>query len=185
VDIKEYARMVKAAGTAIHAVDPEADVILGGTWGPASAKKVVLPNKAYLKKLYSVKGIKKAFDSLALHPYASNTGAALAQLKEVRRVAKREGDRNVGTWVTEIGWATDGPKKNPYVKGMDGQAKLLRKTLGKFEAPKFNLKGVFWYSWRDLPGGELICDWCGYAGLRNVDGSPKPAWSEFSTLAKG
>ena len=36
-----------------------------------------------------------------------------------------------------------------------------------------------------LPGGELICDWCGYAGLRNVDGSPKPAWNEFSTLAKG
>lgn len=184
VDIKAYAKMVKAAGSAIHQADPGADVVLGGAWGPESAAKVVLPLKPYLQQLYGVKGIKSAFDSIAVHPYASNTTASVAQMKVVRKVSKQEGDRNVATWVTEIGWAADGPKSNPYVKGMDGQAKLLRTTLSKFERG-FNMKGLFWYSWRDLPGGEAICEWCGYAGLRNQDGSAKPAWDEFSKLAKG
>jgi hypothetical protein len=184
VDVKEYAQLVEKAGPAIHEADPGAEVILGGTWGPASASKVVLPNKPYLKQLYAVKGIKSAFDSIALHPYASNPGASVEQLKVARKVTKQEGDKKVGIWVTEIGWASDGPKKNPYVKGVDGQAEMLRKTLSKYEHG-FNVKGVFWYSWRDLPGGETICDWCGYAGLHYVDGSPKPAWGEFSKLAKG
>jgi hypothetical protein len=184
VDIPAYAKIVKAAGTAIHDVDPGADVVLGGAWGPESASKVVLPLKPYLKQLYSVKGIKDAFDSIAVHPYAANTEASVEQMKVASKVAKQEGDKKVGIWVSEIGWAADGPKKNPYVKGMEGQAKLLRKTLTKFEQG-FNLRGLFWYSWRDLPGGDLICEWCGYAGLRNLDGSPKPAWAEFTKLAQG
>jgi hypothetical protein len=183
-DTEAYARLAKKAGAAIHEADPGADVVLGGTWGPANAEKVVLPNKPYLQELYAVKGIKKAFDSIALHPYAANTAASVQQLKEARKVVKKEGDPKVGIWVTEIGWAADGPTTNPYVKGPDGQAKLLRKTLSKF-AHGYNLRGVFWYSWRDLPGGDSICEWCGYAGLRNLDGSPKPAWQELSTLAKG
>jgi hypothetical protein len=185
-DIEAYGRLVKTAGKAIHQADPDSDVILGGAWGPASASKVVLPLEPYLKALYDVKGIKKAFDSIALHPYASNTTASLAQLKVARRVAKKEGDRKVGTWITEIGWAADGPKSNPYVKGLDGQAELLRKTLKKFETlPGYHLRGVFWYSWRDKAGGDLICEWCGYAGLRALDGSAKPAWDAFSALANG
>jgi hypothetical protein len=186
-DIEAYAKLVKAAGTAIHEADPHSDVILGGAWGPASASKVVLPIQPYLKALYSFKGIKKAFDSIALHPYAANTGASLDQLKVARQVVKKEGDRKVGTWITEIGWAADGPKSNPYVKGLDGQAKLLRKTLQKFEQNKagFHLKGLFWYSWRDKAGGDLICEWCGYAGLRALDGSAKPSWDAFSAIAKG
>ena len=184
VDIKSYAKMVKAAGNAIHEVDPGANVVLGGAWGPESAAKVVLPLKPYLRQLYASKGIKAAFDSIAVHPYAANTKASVSQLEVVRKVAKQEGDRKVAISVSEIGWAADGPKSNPYVKGMDGQAKLLRKTLSKYEQG-FKMDSLFWYSWRDLPGGESICEWCGYAGLRNLDGSAKPAWNEFSKLAKG
>jgi hypothetical protein len=42
---------------------------------------------------------------------------------------------------------------------------------------------VFWYSWRDLPEGDLICAWCGHSGLLNLDGSPKPAWDVFTRMA--
>ena len=184
VDIAAYAKLVKAAGNAIKDVDPEADVILGGTWGPDEADSV-LPITPYLKALYKVKKIERSFDSIALHPYAANPGAALAQLTAARAAARRAGDRKVGLWVTELGWAADGPTSNPYVKGLDGQAELLTKTLNKFEQKrgKLNLRGLFWYSWRDLAGGELICDWCGYAGLRTLDGSAKPAWDAFVAFA--
>jgi hypothetical protein len=47
----------------------------------------------------------------------------------------------------------------------------------------FRLRGVFWYSWRDTVGGDQICAWCGHAGLRNGDGSAKPAWDAFVKVA--
>lgn len=185
VDVKSYAKLLEATSKAIKAVDPGAEVMLGGMWGPAAASKVVLPLRPYLERLYAIKGIEKSFDSLALHPYAANKGASLEQLEVARRTAKQAGDRKVDMWITELGWAADGPKTSPYVKGPEGQAKLLRKTLSAFERKraKFRLKGVYWYSWRDKKGGDLICEWCGHAGLRATDGSAKPAWKAFSRVA--
>jgi len=186
VDVRSYAKLLKAASRAIKSVDPGAEVMLGGMWGPADARKVVLPLRPYLKRLYKIDGIKKHFDSIAIHPYAASTRGSLDQLEVARAAVKRAGDAKVGTWITELGWAADGPKSNLYVKGLEGQAKLLGRTLAGFERKrrKFRLEGVYWYSWRDKSGGELICDWCGYAGLRALDGSAKPAWKAFTRVAR-
>jgi hypothetical protein len=186
VSVKLYAKMLKSAGDAIHSVDPGADVMLGGMWGPSNAKNVVMPVKPYLKKLYKIKGVKKTFDSIALHPYSSGPKGSLAALELGRKLVKRAGDRKVGMWVSELGWASGGPKSNPYVKGKKGQARLLKRALGSFEkrSRALKLRGVYWYSWRDMDGGDAICDWCGYAGLRARDGSAKPAWKAFSRVAR-
>ena len=45
--------------------------MLGGMWGPNSAREVVMPTKAYLEKLYKL-GADDDFDSIAIHPYANN-----------------------------------------------------------------------------------------------------------------
>jgi Glycosyl hydrolase catalytic core len=192
VRVKGYARLVKATGKAIKSVDPKAEVMLGGMWGPESLKRgkkkpPVTTYVDYMKRLYKVRGIKKRFDSLAIHPYSSNVSGMLAQMREARRVARAFGDRKVGLWITEIGWASGGPKREPYNKGDDGQAKQLKKAYRKLERKRraFRLRGVFWYSWRDRPGGEEICAWCGHAGLLNLDGSPKPAWDAFVRMASG
>jgi len=186
VDVRTYAKLLKAASKAIKSVDPGAEVMLGGMWGPADARKVVLPLRPYLKRLYKIDGIKKHFDSIAIHPYAASTRGSLDQLEVARAAVKRAGDAKVGTWITELGWAADGPKSNPYVKGLEGQAKVLGRTLAGFERKRreLRLEGVYWYSWRDKSGGELICDWCGYAGLRALDGSAKPAWKAFTRVAR-
>jgi hypothetical protein len=184
-DVGTYGAMVKAAGDAIHQVDPGADVVLGGMWGPASAAKVVVPVRDYLQALYQVDGVAQSFDSIALHPYAINVPKSVAQLETAHKVAKRAGDPNAGIWVTEFGWAADGPKDDPYVKGRRGQARLLAQALKTFERKRrhFGLRGVFWYSWRDRPGGDAICTWCGHAGLRSQNGAAKPAWRAFSRVA--
>ncbi len=184
VDPALYAKIVEDTAAAITAVDPQAEVMLGGMWGPAQTD-AVLPLAPYFKRFYSVKGIEKSFDSIALHPYAASTSAAIEQVTAARAAVKRAGDRKVGTWITELGWAADGPKKDPYVKGLKGQARLLGSTLKAFERQrrKLRIEGVYWYSWRDLPGGDLICDWCGHAGLRGLDGSAKPAWNAFVKAA--
>jgi exo-beta-1,3-glucanase (GH17 family) len=177
--------MVKAVGNAIHAVDPTADVVLGGMWGPRSAKGIVIPVRSYLKKLYSQPGVADAFDSIAMHPYAKSAHESLTQLKSARRAVVAAGDRKAGIWVTEIGWAAGGPKDEPYVKGRKGQARLLSRALGSYEKKErhLHLRAVFWYSWRDRAGGNGICAWCGNAGLFAKNGSPKPAWKAFSRLA--
>ena len=186
VDVKKYAKLLKAASAAIYEQDRKADVVLGGVWGPDSAKKVVEPISKYLKRLYAIRGAKRWFDSIAVHPYSANTAGSLAQLDTARRVAQKAGDPGVGMWVTEIGWASGGPTDEPYNKGAKGQAKMVKSALGKMKsrAARYHLRGIFWYSWRDKEGGDKICDWCGNAGLRELDGSAKPAWKAFSKLAK-
>jgi exo-beta-1,3-glucanase (GH17 family) len=155
-------------------------------WGPYSAREVVTTARDYLTKLYAL-GAADDFDSIAIHPYANNAGLSVAQLESAHRLAVKHGDGDAGLWVTEVGWAARGPKSNPYVKGLDGQARVLARALSEYKrrARTLNLRGVFWYSWRDKKGGEAICDWCGYAGLRTKQGEPKPAWEAFIRVARG
>ena len=186
VDVRGYAAMLKSAAAGIRSVDPKAEIMLGGMWGPNSAREVVMPTKAYLEKLYKL-GADDDFDSIAIHPYANNATASVAQLETARKVAVAAGDREAGMWVTEIGWAGRGPRENPYVKGLVGQARVLTRALSAYKrkARSFHLRGVFWYSWRDKKGGDAICDWCGHAGLRAKNGDAKPAWRAFVRVARG
>ena len=84
VDVRGYAAMLKSAAEGIRSVDPNAEIMLGGMWGPNSARKVVMPTKAYLQKLYKL-GADDYFDSIAIHPYADDAGASMAQLETLVR----------------------------------------------------------------------------------------------------
>jgi hypothetical protein len=186
VSVSTYGKLLKSAGAAIRAKQPSADIILGGMWGPDSASKVVMPVRKYLEKLYKVPGIKDTFDSIALHPYSSSAAGSQQALKVAEAVVKKT-DPKVGMWITEIGWASGGPKDEPFNKGKAGQAKTLKAAFKGFDKTKnkYRLRGVFWYSWRDKPGGDTICAWCGHAGLRAKNGTAKPAWDVFVKAAKG
>jgi hypothetical protein len=185
VDVGRYAALLKSAAAGIRSVDPTAEIVLGGMWGPQSASQVVTPTKTYLQRLYAL-GAADSFDSIAIHPYANNAKSSIAQLQSARRVVNEAGDSGAGLWVSEIGWAGRGPTSNPYVKGLIGQARVLTRALTAFkrQSGSLNLRGVFWYSWRDKKGGDAICDWCGHAGLRTKNGAAKPAWQAFVRVAR-
>lgn len=189
-DARSYASLLKRTSKAIRAADAGAEVILGGMWGPNSylgepATRPVVPVSLYLKRLYRVRGVANAFDTVGVHPYSENVSGALAQLRVARKSLDRAGDRKAGIWITEIGWASGGPRDDPYVKGINGQALLAARLLRKFDAKRraFRLRGVFWYSWRDDPFGDQICSWCANAGLRTRSGAPKPSWESFVRVA--
>jgi hypothetical protein len=183
----QYAKLVRDTGTAIHAADPSAEVVLGGMWGPNSARHVVMPVEKYFKRFYRANGIAQSFESIAIHPYSNGAEDSVKQLEQAREYLKEAGDRKAGLWVSEIGWADGGPKSNPYVKGGKGQARILTRALKAYQQKKrsLRLRGVFWYSWRDKKGGSAICEWCGHSGLRKKNGSEKPAWSAFVRIARG
>ena len=185
VNVRQFAGLVKQASKAIRAQDPKAEVVLGGMWGPPGTDAVV-PTVRYLERLYRVAGSRSTFDSIAVHPYAGRLASVKGQLRGIRRLAVQVGDRNVGLWVTELGWASSGPKGEPLVKTRSMQAALLRKSfrflIGKRVA--WRIRSVHWYSWRDTDNAAAICAWCPRSGLRTSGGGDKPAANAFRNLPR-
>jgi hypothetical protein len=184
-DVAAYAELLEVAAEAIRGADPSAEVMLGGMWGADSVSNAVVPAARYLKRLYRRPGVKANFDSLALHPYAHRLSGVFEQIKAARAVAKRARDRNAGLWVTELGWASSGPKKENLVYGPKKQARLLKQAFASLHRKRraWRVRGVYWYAWRDTPREDAICVWCPGAGLFLLDGTPKPAWNSLTTLA--
>ena len=178
-----YAKLLAAAGNAIHAKDPNAEVITGGMWGPPSADEVT-PTAQFVRQLYSASGPAPAFDAIAVHPYSPNLAGVSQQVRAVVNEIRRAGD-DAGIWVTELGWASGGPRDNGLVKTPKGQARLLTSSIEGLIAKRrvWRIRGVQWYAWRDAPPELTDCEWCPMSGLRKVNGAPKPAAKAFRRLA--
>ena len=58
------------------------------------------------------------------------------------------------------------------------QARLLRRSFTRLirRTDEWNLRGLYWYAWRDTDVGKAVCGWCARAGLRDRKGRPKPAF---------
>jgi nucleotide-binding universal stress UspA family protein len=182
---QRYGRLLVAASARIHAVDPTAEVITGGMWGPPSADEVI-PTAQYLRRLYAVPGVKGSFDAVSVHPYASSLDGVDEQVKAVLRVIRAAGD-DAGIWVTELGWASGGPRENGLVKTPKGQARLLTSSITTLVAKRlaWRIRGVLWYAWRDAPPEATDCEWCPKSGLRAQSGAGKPAAKAFRRLVLG
>ncbi len=182
VDARGYAELVRLAATEIRASDPGAEVVLGGFSGNRSTETRWSAH-AYLEQLYAVVGIAESFDGLSIHPYASRTRGVLDRIRNALAITAVH-DPEVDLWITEIGWASAGPQKWSLVKTIDGQARLLRRSFTRLisRADDWNLRGLYWYAWRDTDVGKAVCGWCARAGLRDRQGRPKPAFHELRRL---
>jgi hypothetical protein len=113
-----------------------------------------------------------------------------AKIKQARKRVKtaNRGLQQADIWVTEIGWGSEGASTSRLVKGLEGQATLLRKSFELFEKQRtaWKITSVLWYTWRDVNRVGAPCDWCATAGLFRQDGvTAKPAWSEYVRLTGG
>jgi hypothetical protein len=180
---REYADLVRVSADAIRAADPKARLILGGV---AAVQNGPLP-WVFLRDLYRVKGIERDFDAVAIHPYSPNMFGVEYQLSEMRRAMARADDRRTPIEVTEIGWGSDGPRESPLVKGVEGQARTLRKAfklLGE-KRRRYRIGSVQWLSWQDSANSEPGCGFCQYTGLFTLERESKPSWREFQRFASG
>lgn len=176
----EYTEMLKVTSTAIRAVDPKAEIVTGGI--PDSEQGIPLPD--YLK-LLAAAGAKGSFDTLAVHPYSKTVDGVISRTEDARNLLDRNGFTGVAVWITEVGWATDGPgSKFSVTAGRQGQlvAELLQRTANVAEPLK--LRGVVYYGWRDqkpYPGGKDF--WGLHTGLVTEPGADKPAMVDFRNAA--
>ncbi|MBW8060736.1 MAG: hypothetical protein FVQ78_10570 [Solirubrobacterales bacterium] len=183
-----YARLLKISHRAIKRAEPGAKVILSGLFGDPTAKPPNAMSAAdFLARLYKVRGIKAAFDGVALHPYAEDA-KALKQLTEgLRRVILANRDAGVRLYVTEMGWGSQNdPKVVSFERGIRGQVRELRRAYRYLIANRgrLNLKGVYWFTWKDILGA---CNFCDSTGLfrRGDRFKPKPAWHAFVRISGG
>jgi hypothetical protein len=184
-DPRAYGKLVKAFDQGISKVDPKARIALGGMYGFPRDPKSMKAAK-FLRKLYKVRGIAKHFDAINAHPYGSGVRDVKKQVNDLRSVARKAGDRNVGLLVGELGWASKGPKRSESVVGKKGQANRLRDGLQLLVRKRnaWNVLGAYVYTWRDTPPGRLACNWCPWSGLVTKKSKPKPALRAVKKVIK-
>ena len=141
-DPAEYGKLVQLSSAAIKAVDPGAQIVLGGLFSrPIEATFHKKPPQAYfasdfLEGMYkSTPGIASKFQGYALHPYTGSYKNLTGRVEEVRRVLKANHDAGKGLWFTELGWSSQPPQpSNSFAKGRTGQARELRGAFRLFVA---------------------------------------------------
>lgn len=181
-DPREYAELVRLSRAGIDQVDPGGQLITGGIYGypqnPKSMKAV-----PFMRKLYAKRGMVKAIDAISIHPYAPAIAGVKKQVRDIRKVARRAGDKRVGLLIGEVGWASGG-RKHPLTKSPAKQAKLLKRSYELFLAKRkaWRIQSVIWFVWRDYTGDE-ICSWCPEAGLLKAGGATKHSGKAYRAIA--
>jgi hypothetical protein len=180
-DARDYADLLALSARSVRAADGRARILLGGL---AAVQNGPLPWN-FLRDLYRVQGIERHFDAVALHPFSPNMLGVEYQLSKMRRAVSRAGDPRTPIEVTEIGWGSDGPSQSPLVKGVEGQARALRKVfrLLSEKRRRYRIGSVQWLSWQDSASSEPGCGFCQHTGLFTLDREAKPSWREFQRFA--
>ena len=143
----------------------------------------------YFRALYRQPGFRRLFDVVAFHPYARTVARLEREIRSVRAIMRRRGDLGRPTWITEIGWATNGPERSRFRVSVEAQATRLR---GAYRAV---------HRARASAGASSACtgsrcatatccdwehDWFGpHTGLFYRSGYAKPAWLELARVAGG
>ena len=175
---REYTAMLRAVAKALRKVDRKAEIVTGGL--PQSGIKGAKPLVGFLKGMYKA-GARKHFDTLGLNPYARSKRQLVKRIRSVRRVMNRKKHKRARIWITEMGWATGGPKSR-FSVSPEKQAKLVRQALrtARKKRKRFRIRGAVYFGWKDSAPYRGVDFWGLHTGLNDVDGNPKPALDAFS-----
>ena len=176
-----YANLLDAAHRAIHAADPGARVLSAGL--PES--RLGIRFGTYVRALYRAGG-RSGFDVFALHPYSSSARGVLAAVRRTRALMRRYGDAAKPVWVTELGWASGGPR-SPFTFDPLSQAQLVANTIDALSMQRRALRiaGFVYFDWKDgapYPGRSDF--WGLHTGLVTNAGVAKPSLAAFRDAVK-
>jgi hypothetical protein len=172
---RRYAKLVRISHDAIKNQDPKARILLAG-----------MPGKAweFLDTFYSVPGIKRDFDTAALHPYGSDLSEVRYSIQSVRHVMKIHGDAATPLWLTEFAWGSAPPDRFGINQGLTGQARMLKRSYELIlnHRSEWRIGRLFWYHWRDPLNATASCSFCASAGLLRYNRTAKPALAPFKSF---
>jgi hypothetical protein len=185
-NVGAYAKLLTRSAETVRRVDPEAEIMSGGMFATPKSKNAIKSFK-FLANLYKKRGAPKAIDIVGLHPYGPKVKNVRQQINRTMKTMRKAKQRD-DTFVTEIGWGSNPRTRSQLTTTPRKQAALLRQSFKLLIAnrSRWNLRGAFWYTWRDAPRTTAgYCPWCASAGLVDSELKPKPAWSAFTKLTRG
>ncbi len=194
-DPEAYAALALAAAQAVHAVDPEAQVALGGLFWPDLLMNT--PGPEFLDAvLLAEPDLVEALDAVAFHPYRypftapeladEHQDSLVQQTCALRELLSDHRASALQPWITELGWHTAPDALYEGVSEQDQAAYLVRSALLALgQGVPMNL----WYTFRD--GGDSDSDQEQRFGLYGYDADPledpqarpKPAATAMGVLA--
>ena len=177
-DPAQYTRLLARIARAIRHLDPDAEIVTAGI--PDS--RLGIPFTRFLEGMYAA-GARGDFDTLAIHPYARDAAGLAAAVTTARRIMDKSGDTDSRIWVTEMGWADQGPT-SAFTVGSEGQAHRIASALSQLVSARSQtrLRGIVYFGWRDgSPYAPTFKDFWGlHTGLLTLAGRPKPALRAFA-----
>ncbi len=200
-DPAAYARVLRAARSAVDARGSAAPVLSGGL-APAADGPSTMDPARFLREVYAAGG-RGDFDAVAMHPYAfpalpgeGQEWSGWTQMHRVRDVMVAHGDAALEVWATELGAPTLGSgaqatladrryDESPDHVDRELQAATVTAAFAQAERDEW-LRALLWYSFLDLPEGhgDTGTPLHGY-GIVDRQPSPKPAYGAWRTGVRG
>jgi hypothetical protein len=170
VNASAYAQLYAAARTAIHAVQPTEQVVVGGLAGPIGT------GVSYLQSFLTAVGGVNNVDAVAVHPYDSTATETIDDVVEYRTALDAAGGANVPIDVTEFGWPTT--MVSYAVQGSD--IATVAKTLYGSDC---GVEGIYPFSWATYDGVPTdVSEWFGITHLGAATASTAAVSAAFGAL---
>jgi polysaccharide biosynthesis protein PslG len=181
---RSYVRLLKTVRRAIRRADRHAEIVTAGI--PPSKLRGAIRLTRFLKGMYRAGG-RRAFTTFAVNSYAKNSRDLSRTLHGLRRIMRRYHDRRKRMWITELGWATGGPRHRFNI-GAAGQARRIKSVLRwvRRNRRKLRIRGVVYFQWRDQPPYPPAYKdmWGLHTGLLDRAGRAKPGLATFASSAR-
>lgn len=180
IEPASYAKLLHASATTIRAADPTAKIVLAGIAPVGYGMKTWV----FMKRLLAVRGVRHDFDFAALHPYSADIAELDYQLAKVRKAMAAGGAGAKPLIVTEFGVASHGDYPSAFIRGEAGEAGFLRDAYARLlqMRHRWRIAGAYWYTWQDEATADPHCSFCQGAGLLDLAGQPKAAWSAYRRM---
>jgi hypothetical protein len=212
-DPGEYARMLRAAYTAIKAADPQALVVSAGLAPTTRYDDTSVPDLVYLRSMYGA-NVKGAFDVLGVNapgykaapcddpgqvaedpaltnndqtlPVESRRVYAFRHVEDVRMIMSDRGDANKPIGILEMGWTTDPRPDSPY-----HWHAVSEQEQGTYLVDAFKCARELWSPWIGFMTVIYLADpnWTRdqeqyWWSIDTPDGQPKPAYNALKQALK-
>lgn len=179
-----YARMSRATTEAVHAENPDVDVLISGDL--LQARRNPYDVRGWISAVLDADpGLGQIIDGYSIHPYhmgGPNDARPdprwdYSKVEQIRRITAAHG-ANKPFWITELGYSTarnveDGVSETT-------QARYIRESITRAFSEWPYVKRYYYYSYQrdsgdpnDAPGGM---------GLIRADGSMKPGWTTITNM---
>ena len=196
-DTAAYGRLLAKVSAAVHRVEPQATVLVGGLAPAESVTGGSYSPPDFVAGLYAL-GLGPAFDGVAVHPYSfpalpgEPSGSGWNQMLAVHDVMVSKGDSAKGVYATEFGAPTAGPgamatyadrrfSSQPDHVDLDLQARTVDRAVALGRSLPW-LRMLLWYSLEDFgsdPRASLMS-----FGLLFSGGAPKPAYAHWQSAVR-